>query len=45
MKLDGKNNHNSRYVIDIIGTDPLSLGESEGGGITLVSPIRPSGGL
>ena len=25
MKLDGKNKH--KYVIDIIGTDPFSLGE------------------
>ena len=30
MKLDGKNKHKFRYVIDIIGTDPFSLGELGG---------------
>ena len=30
MKLDGKNKHSSRYMADIIGTDPLPLGELEG---------------
>ena len=30
MKLDEKNKHSSRYVIGIIGTDPLSLRELGG---------------
>ena len=33
MKLGGKRNTSHRYVIDITGKDPLSLGELGGGGV------------
>ena len=35
MKLCGKTSRSLRYVIDIIGTDPLYLGERGGGGVIL----------
>ena len=35
MKLGGKINRSPRYVNDIIGIDPLYLGELRGGGLIL----------
>ena len=43
MKLGGKISISPRYVIEITGTDPLSLGELGGGGRLILNKLEKIG--